>query len=95
MSSDRRGRRERQSTAFGWGNPTFVNTGCDIEFFGTGTGTGASACSGNTSLVRQITAGFWDSNIPSPRDGASPVSGARRSGMKTSSSPAFATIRSE
>jgi hypothetical protein len=51
-------------TAFGWGNPTFVNTGCDIEFFGTGTG--ASACSGNTSLVRQITAGFWDTIYKGP-----------------------------
>jgi hypothetical protein len=25
-------------TAFGWGNPSFVNTGCNIEDFGTGAG---------------------------------------------------------
>ena len=50
--------------AFGWGNPAFVNTGCDIEFLGTGTG--ASACAGNTKLVRQITGGFWDDIYKGP-----------------------------
>jgi hypothetical protein len=44
--------------AFGYGNPAFVNTGCNIEDFGTGTG--GFACTGNTKLVRQITGGFWD-----------------------------------
>jgi hypothetical protein len=51
-------------SAFGWGNPAFVNTGCNIEFFGTGTG--ASACTGNTKLVRQITGGFWDTIYKGP-----------------------------
>ncbi|MGH6850366.1 MAG: hypothetical protein ACREDD_07965, partial [Methylocella sp.] len=49
---------------FGWGNPAFVNTGCQIEFFGTGTG--ASACNGNTKLVRQISGGFWDDIYKGP-----------------------------
>ncbi len=44
--------------AFGYGNPAFVNTGCNIEDFGTGIG--GFACTGNTKLVRQITGGFWD-----------------------------------
>lgn len=51
-------------TPFGWGNPRFVNSGCPIEFFGTGTG--ASACTGNTKLIRQITAGFWDNIYKGP-----------------------------
>jgi hypothetical protein len=51
-------------TAFGWGNPTFVNTGCNIEFFGTGAGT--SACTGNPQLVRQATVGFWDNIYKGP-----------------------------
>jgi hypothetical protein len=46
------------SAPFGYGNPAFVNSGCNIEDFGTGTG--AFACNGNTKLVRQITGGFWD-----------------------------------
>jgi hypothetical protein len=46
------------SAPFGYGNPAFVNSGCDIEDFGTGTG--AFTCTGNTKLVRQITGGFWD-----------------------------------
>jgi hypothetical protein len=45
-------------TAFGWGNPTFVNTGCNIEDFGTGAG--VSACTDNYSMIRQATVGFWD-----------------------------------
>jgi hypothetical protein len=52
------------NTPFGLGNPAFVNTGCDIEFFGTGAG--ASACTGNTRLVRQITGGFWDDIYKGP-----------------------------
>jgi len=52
------------NTAFGWGNPAFVNTGCQIEDFGTGTG--AFACTGNTQLVRQITGGFWDDIYKGP-----------------------------
>jgi hypothetical protein len=44
--------------AFGYGNPAFVNSGCNVEDFGSGTG--AFACNGNTKLVRQITGGFWD-----------------------------------
>lgn len=46
------------SAPFGYGNPAFVNSGCNIEDFGTGAG--AFACNGNTKLVRQITGGFWD-----------------------------------
>src|SRR5580704_1659178 len=51
-------------TPFGSGNPAFVNTGCQVEFFGTGAGT--SACTGNTKLVRQITGGFWDNIYKGP-----------------------------
>ncbi|HEY8032251.1 MAG TPA: hypothetical protein VIF02_07715 [Methylocella sp.] len=51
-------------TPFGWGNPAFVNTGCSVEDFGTGTGT--FACTGNTQSVRQITAGFWDDIYKGP-----------------------------
>jgi hypothetical protein len=47
---------------FGWGNPAFVNTSCNVEF---DTLTGA-ACSGNTKLVRQITGGFWDDIYKGP-----------------------------
>lgn len=40
------------TTAFGYGNPRFVNTGCFTE--------GSSAtCTGNTHEVDQFTAGFW------------------------------------
>jgi hypothetical protein len=52
------------NTPFGLGNPAFVNTGCNIEFFGTGTG--PFACTGNTRLVRQITGGFWDTIYKGP-----------------------------
>jgi len=51
-------------TPFGWGNPNFVNSGCQTEFFGTGAG--ASACTGNTKLIRQITTGFWDNIYKGP-----------------------------
>jgi hypothetical protein len=47
---------------FGWGNPSFVNTSCNVEF---DTLAGA-ACSGNTKLVRQITGGFWDDIYKGP-----------------------------
>jgi hypothetical protein len=52
------------SAPFGWGNPAFVNTGCDIEDLDGGTG--ASTCTGNTKLVRQITGGFWDDIYKGP-----------------------------
>jgi hypothetical protein len=52
------------SAPFGYGNPAFVNTGCNIEDFGTGTG--GFACTGNTKLVRQITGGFWDDIYKGP-----------------------------
>jgi hypothetical protein len=51
-------------TPIGWGNPLYVNTGCNVEFFGTGAGT--TACIGNTSLVRQATVGFWDNIYKGP-----------------------------
>ena len=51
-------------TAFGWGNPDCVNIGCNIEDFGTGTG--ITACTGNTQLVRQATVGFWDNIYKGP-----------------------------
>jgi hypothetical protein len=39
-------------TAYGYGNPLYVNSGCAYE--------GASgACTGNTRVVEQGTAGFW------------------------------------
>jgi hypothetical protein len=52
------------SAPFGYGNPAFVNTGCNIEDFGTGMG--GFACTGNTKLVRQITGGFWDDIYKGP-----------------------------
>jgi hypothetical protein len=39
---------------FGYGNPLYNNTGCNIE------NSPAATCNGNTSQVRQITAGFYD-----------------------------------
>jgi hypothetical protein len=39
--------------AIGYGNPLFVNTGCDIEG-------SALTCTGNTQALKQISAGFWD-----------------------------------
>ncbi|THD52657.1 hypothetical protein [Phenylobacterium sp.] len=39
--------------AIGYGNPLFVNTGCDIEG-------SALPCTGNTQALKQISAGFWD-----------------------------------
>ena len=39
---------------FGYGNPNFNNSGCNIE------NTAAATCVGNNKLVRQITGGFWD-----------------------------------
>ena len=44
----------------GWGTPLFVNTGCNIEDFGTGVRTSASGCTGNCQLIRQATVDFWD-----------------------------------
>jgi hypothetical protein len=38
---------------FGYGNPLYANRGCNIE------GAAASTCNGNTSEVRQTTAGFF------------------------------------
>ena len=38
---------------FGYGNPFFNNSGCNIENSGT-------TCTGNNKVVRQITGGFWD-----------------------------------
>lgn len=55
-------------TAFGWGNPFYINTGCNIEDLGgaAGAGGGGFACTGNTSLVRQATVGFWDNIYKGP-----------------------------
>jgi hypothetical protein len=39
---------------FGYGNPLYNNTGCNIE------NSPAATCNGNTSEVRQYTAGFYD-----------------------------------
>lgn len=39
---------------FGFGNPLYNNTGCNIE------NSPAATCNGNTSEVRQYTAGFYD-----------------------------------
>jgi hypothetical protein len=41
------------STAYGYGNPLYVNTGCFSE-------TAIGACNGNTRQVDQVTLGFWD-----------------------------------
>ena len=55
-------------TAFGWGNPYYINTGCNIEDLGgaAGGGIGGFACTGNTQLVRQATVGFWDNIYKGP-----------------------------
>ena len=37
--------------AYGYGNPLYTNAGCSTE--------GSSACVGNTKLIDQFTAGFW------------------------------------
>jgi len=50
--------------ANGYGNPDFVNIGCNTEFYGTGTG--LTACAGNTQLVREGTIGFWDNIYKGP-----------------------------
>jgi len=39
---------------FGYGNPLYNNTGCNIE------NSAAATCNGNTKEVRQFTAGFYD-----------------------------------
>jgi hypothetical protein len=39
---------------FGYGNPLYNNLGCNIE------GSPAATCNGNTSEIRQYTAGFYD-----------------------------------
>ncbi|SHL09343.1 hypothetical protein SAMN05444159_4974 [Bradyrhizobium lablabi] len=39
---------------FGYGNPLYNNTGCNIE------NSPAATCNGNTREIRQITAGFYD-----------------------------------
>ena len=39
---------------FGYGNPLYNNTGCNIE------NSPAATCNGNTSEVRQYTVGFYD-----------------------------------
>jgi hypothetical protein len=72
------------------GNPLFVNAGRNVEDFGTGVSTSASAsaCTGNYQLIRQAMVGFWDNiykdafrrvaadcNIPSPRYGFGGVGG--------------------
>ena len=42
------------SVPFGYGNPLYNNTGCNIE------SSPAATCNGNTSEVRQYTVGFYD-----------------------------------
>ncbi|HUB63396.1 MAG TPA: hypothetical protein VL996_02975, partial [Methylocella sp.] len=49
-------------TAYGWGNPTFVNTSCNIE----DDVMAGAACTGNPDLVRQATVGFWDNIYKGP-----------------------------
>jgi hypothetical protein len=39
---------------FGYGNPLYNNTGCNVE------NSAAATCNGNTKEVRQFTAGFYD-----------------------------------
>jgi hypothetical protein len=39
--------------AIGYGNPAFVNTGCDIEG-------SPLACTGNTERLKEHSAGFWN-----------------------------------
>ena len=47
---------------------SYINTGCNIEDLGgaAGAGAGGFACTGNTSLVRQATVGFWDNIYKGP-----------------------------
>ena len=50
------------------GNPLFVNAGRNVEDFGTGVSTSASAsaCTGNYQLIRQAMVGFWDNIYKGP-----------------------------
>ena len=45
---------------FGYGNPLYNNTGCNIE------NSPAATCNGNTSEVRQYTVGFYDTVLKGP-----------------------------
>ena len=49
-------------TAFGWGNPSFIDTSCNVEY----ASWAGAACSGNAQLVRQATVGFWDNIYKGP-----------------------------
>jgi hypothetical protein len=46
--------RATYGTAFGYGNPNYLNTGCNIE------GTAPTTCIGNTRILKEVSAGFWD-----------------------------------
>jgi hypothetical protein len=52
--------------SFGYGNPAFVNTGCNFEGATTVTYGLPGACVGMTKDVRQITTGFWHNFYDGP-----------------------------
>ena len=54
--------------SFGYGNPAYVNAGCNFEGATStnNTGAGIPACVGNTKDVRQVTAGVWHNVYDGP-----------------------------
>ena len=49
-----RASRAAYGTSFGYGNPNFLNTGCEIE------GSAPTTCIGNTRVLKEVSAGVWD-----------------------------------
>ena len=52
--------------SFGYGNPAYVNAGCNFEGAGSTTVGLIPACVGNTKDVRQLTGGFWHNLYDGP-----------------------------
>ena len=56
------GEEHENRTAYGtigYGNPTAINTGCEIQ-------ASTLPCTGNTRLLTQLSAGFWDKLFTGP-----------------------------
>ncbi|MGC1859645.1 MAG: hypothetical protein WA733_00590 [Methylocystis sp.] len=51
--------------SYGYGNPAYVNTGCNFDSGGVGSSL-LSNCVGNTKDVRQVTGGFWHNLYDGP-----------------------------
>lgn len=69
------------TAAFGYGNPLYSNFGCN--FVPPATTATVPYCAGNTSMVRQLTAGFWDKLYDGPF-------GSLRTGVQYSYTEKFA-----